>query len=226
MLRSPAVHGFDNLVMFKSARLLLLCRLGVLLLLACPTLISGEELTLDQAISLALQNNRQVKVAQLEVTKSEHDADVMKTNRYPQFKINLMQGQLLNKISFTFPPGSLGAIPGVGPFPPTTTYITTPERPFTLIQASANQPLTQLYRIGLGVDAKNLDTQIAKEKLNKQQQSVANDVKKTYYNLVQAQSALTATEETITLLKPKPASRKRNWNRLLSKTPLRRLKRI
>jgi outer membrane protein TolC len=70
-----------------------------------------------------------------------------------------------------------------------------------LIQAQANQPLSQLYRIGLGVDAKKLDTEIAKEKLNLQEQNVVNDVKKTYYNMVQAQSALGATEETITLLK-------------------------
>jgi outer membrane protein TolC len=58
-----------------------------------------------------------------------------------------------------------------------------------------------LFRIGLGVDAKKLDTQIAKEKLSLQEQGIVDDVKKTFYNLVQAQSALTATEETITLLK-------------------------
>jgi len=49
-----------------------------------------------------------------------------------------------------------------------------------------------LFRIGLGVDAKKLDTEIAKEKLSLQEQGIVNDVKKTYYNLVQAQSALTA----------------------------------
>jgi outer membrane protein TolC len=161
----------------------------------------SQELTLDQAISQALQKNRQIKVAQLEVSKSEHDTEVMRTYRYPEFKLNMMQGQLLTKVSFTFPPGSLGAIPGIGPFPPTTSYITTPRRPFTLIQAQANQPLSQLFRIGLGVDAKKLDTQIAKEKLSLQEQGIVDDVKKTFYNLVQAQSALTATEETITLLK-------------------------
>jgi outer membrane protein TolC len=164
-------------------------------------LASSQELTLDQAISRALQKNRQIKVAQLEVSKSEHDTEVMRTYRLPQFKLNMMQGQLLTKVSFSFPPGTFGTLPGLGPFPPTTTDITTPKRPFTLIQAQANQPLSQLYRIGLGVDAKKLDTQIAKEKLGMQEQGIVNDVKKTFYNLVQAQSALTATEETIALLK-------------------------
>jgi outer membrane protein TolC len=125
----------------------------------------------------------------------------MRTYRLPQFKLNMMQGQLLTPVSFSFPPGTFGILPGIGPFPPATTDITTPARPFTLIQAQANQPISQLFRIGLGIDAKKLDTQIAKEKLSLQEQGVVNDVKKTFYNLVQAQSALSATEETITLLK-------------------------
>jgi hypothetical protein len=85
------------------------------MLLACPVLALSQELTLDQAISLALQKNRQVKVAQLEVEKSEHDTEVMRTYRLPEFKLNTMQGQLLTKVTFTFPPGSLGAFPGIGP---------------------------------------------------------------------------------------------------------------
>jgi outer membrane protein len=201
MLDSPAVHGAENLFAGRSSCFFPLIRIGGLLLLAWPLLASSQELTLDQAISQALQKNRQVKVAQLEVSKSEHDTEVMRTYRLPQFKLDMMQGQLLTKVSFTFPPGSLGTIPGIGPFPPTTTDITTPRRPFTLIQAQANQPLSQLFRIGLGVEAKKLDTQVAKEKLSLQEQGIVNEVKKTYYNLVQAQSALTATEEAITLLK-------------------------
>jgi len=201
MLDAPAVNGVKNLTAGRGSVFLLLRRVGAFMLLACPVLASSQELTLDQAISLALQKNRQVKIAQLEVAKSEHDTEVMRTYRLPEFKLNMMQGQLLNKITFTFPPGSLGAFPGIGPFPPTTSNITTDRRPFTLIQAQANQPLSQLYRIGLGVDAKKLDTQIAKEKLSLQEQGIVDDVKKTFYNLVQAQSALTATEETITLLK-------------------------
>ena len=201
MLDSPEVHGTENPFAGRGSGLLLLRLVGVLLLMACPVLASSQELTLDQAISLALQKNRLIKVAQLEVSKSEHDTEVMRTYRFPEFKLNTMQGQLLTKVSFTFPPGSMGSFPGIGPFPPTTADITTPRRPFTLIQAQANQPLSQLYRIGLGVDAKKLDTQIAKEKLSLQEQAIVNDVKKTFYNLVQAQSALGATEETITLLK-------------------------
>jgi outer membrane protein TolC len=201
MLDSRAVHVVESLFARRGSGLLLLRRVAVFLLLAFPVLALSQEMTLDQAVSLALKNNRLIKIAQLDVSKAEHDTQAMRTNRFPQLKLNMMQGQLLTDVTFTFPPGSMGTFPGVGPFPPTTAYITTPRRPFTLIQAQANQPLSQLYRIGLGVDAKKLDTEIAKEKLSLQEQSIVNDVKKTYYNMVQAQSALDATEETITLLK-------------------------
>ena len=201
MLDPRAVHEVENSFACRGSVPYLLRRVGVLLLLAWPLLASSQELTLDQAISLALQNNRQIKIAQLGVSKSEHDAQAMKTYRFPQLKLNMMQGQLLTKINFSFPPGSLGDFPGIGPFPPVTTDITTPRRPFTLIQAGANQPLSQLYRIGLGVDAKKLDIEVAKAQLSMQEQGIVNEVKKTYYNTVQAQSALTATEETIALLK-------------------------
>jgi outer membrane protein len=174
---------------------------GILLLLTSPVVAASQELTLDQAISLALAKNRQIKVAQLEISKLEYDTAAMRTYRFPQFKLTVMQGQLLNKINFAFPPGLFGTLPGIGPFPATTTYITTPRRPFSLIQAQATQPLSQLFPLGLAIDAKKLDTQIAKEKLSLQEQGIVSEVKQTFYNLDQAQSALSATEETITLLR-------------------------
>jgi outer membrane protein len=172
-----------------------------LLLLLLPALAwAQEELTLDQAITLALQHNRLIKVAQLEVSKSENAVEVMRTNRLPQFRFNVLEGQLLSRINFLFPTGILGVFPQIGPVPPTPTSISTGRRPFTFLFAQANQPLSQLYRIGLGIRAERLNEQVAKEKLSLEEQSVANDVKKAYYNLLQTQSGLRATEETVKLL--------------------------
>jgi outer membrane protein len=155
---------------------------------------------MDQAVSTALQNNRQLKVSQLEIHKSETAAAALRTYKLPQFKINMMEGQLLTKVNFTLPAGLFGSLPGLGPFPPTDSPVTTARRPFTAILAQANQPLSQLFRIGLGVTAEKLNGEIQKAKLSLQEQTIVNDVKKTYYNLVQAQSALVATEETVKLL--------------------------
>jgi outer membrane protein len=178
-----------------------LLKLGSCLLLLWPAVVWGQDqLTLDQAMSMALQKNRLVKVAQLDVHKSENDVRILRTYRLPQFRVNTDAGQLLTRVNFTIPAGVFGALPGAGPFPPTDTTISTARKPFMAILAQANQPLSQLYRIGLGVNAERLNTEIQRAKLNLQEQNVVNDVKKTYYNLVQSQSALVATDETIKLL--------------------------
>ena len=176
-------------------------RLGALLLFLGTRLAwPQEELTLDQAVAAALEHSRLIKVSQLEVRKSENAVTAMRTYRLPQFRFTMLEGQLLDRVNFLVPPGVFGVFPQIGPVPPTFSNITTARRPFTLLFAQANQPLTQLIRIGLGVENEKLNEQLAKEKLSLQEQTVVNDVKKTYYNLLQTQSGLRATEETIKLL--------------------------
>jgi outer membrane protein TolC len=175
-------------------------RFSTLLFLLLPTLAwPQEELTLDQATSLALQKNRRVKISQLEVVKSMNAVEVARTNRLPQFKFTMMEGQLFTKLDFLFPAGSFGVFPGIGPFPPGPANVIEGRKPFTFVWAQANQPLSQLFRIRLGIDAEKLGVQIAKEKLSLEEQTVVNDVKKTYYNLLQTQSGLRATDETLKL---------------------------
>lgn len=166
-----------------------------------PVAAFGQpELTIDQAVSIALQNNRQIRAAILEVNKSKDTEAAFRTNRLPQFKIFAYEGQLLTHLDFTIPKGTFGALPGLGPFPPLDDVITTYRRPFTVLIGMANQPISQLYRINLGIKAEALNGAIAKAKVSLQEQAIANNVKKTYYNIVQAQSALVATEESIKLL--------------------------
>ena len=170
--------------------------LSVLLLCVIPAW-SQQELTLDQAVSLALKNNRLVKVSQLEVRKSENAVAATRTYRLPQFKFNMFEAQLLSRVDFTFPPGVFGVFPGIGPFPPVASSVTTARRPATIIVGQVNQPLSQLYRIGLGIRLQDLGRQIAQEKYSLQEQAVVNDVKKAYYNLLQTESALQATDEAL-----------------------------
>jgi outer membrane protein len=173
---------------------------GALLFLLWPALAWPQsELTLDQAVALALQHNRQIKVAQLEVGKSENAVTVMRKYRLPQFNYYMLQGHLLDPINFDFPAGLFGVFPQIGPIPPGPTTINTPARFFTLVFAQINQPLSQQYRIGLGIQNERLKQQIAQEELSLEEQTIVNDVKKTYYNLAQTQSGLRATEETVKL---------------------------
>ena len=66
---------------------------------------------------MALQNNRQLKVSQLEIHKSENASAALRTYRLPQFKVNMMEGQLLTKVNFTLPDGPFRQSAGAGTVP-------------------------------------------------------------------------------------------------------------
>jgi outer membrane protein TolC len=63
--------------------------LALLTLRAAP----AEELSLDQALGLALKNNRLVVNARLEVEKTGPQIEVARTYRLPQFKLKLLEAQ-------------------------------------------------------------------------------------------------------------------------------------
>src|SRR5262245_60741605 len=90
-----------------------------------PTSLA-DELTLEQAIALALRENRKVKVARLEVDKFADLLAAAKTHRLPELKFSVLAAQLLDSIDFNFKQGDLGTLPGIGPVPQTDISITTP----------------------------------------------------------------------------------------------------
>ena len=159
---------------------------------------TGEVLTLEQAVTLALQKNRQVNNAALEVGKSEDEIAAFKTKRLPALKLDLIEAEPLAPIDLKFKQGDLGSAPSTGPIPATNTTIRTPRTPLTAINSSITQPLSQLYRIGLGIDQLEVGRGINQEDLRLQRHLVIDNVKRAYYGLLQTQSSLDALEETIT----------------------------
>jgi len=179
-------------------------RAGSLVFLALLTAGSAwcqEDLTLDEAVALAIRGNRQIRAAHLEVAKSEDAVTVARTYRLPSFRFNLLELQPLRPISFNFPTGSLGTFAATGPIPAVDTSIKSPYRPATLALASADQPLTQLRRIRIGIKLQDLNRQLALQRLHAQEQEVAFNVRKAYFNLLQTQSALDATVEALKLFR-------------------------
>src|SRR4029079_13597840 len=90
-----------------------------------------------------------------------------------------------------------GSIPGVGPFPTADTKITTPRQPIAYVMSQATQPLSQLYKINLGVRAQELSAKIADEKARAERQSLVKDVKQAYYAVLQSESQLEAAEANV-----------------------------
>jgi len=156
-----------------------------------------EILTLDDAVTLAIQNNRTLKIAALEVDKSKEDVAAFRTKRLPNVSANLLAGGLLTEANFRFKAGQFGTYPGVGPIPGTDVNIKSGNSPLVFTVAQVAQPLSQLYKIGLGVRLKQLATDLDSQKLKEQRQVIVSQTKQVYYNLVQAQAALHASQENL-----------------------------
>src|ERR1051325_5870763 len=68
----------------------------------------AEALTLERAVNLALNRNRSVKNAELEVYSFEDQLKALKTKRLPSFKVTGLISQPLTRFEQTFAQGVFG----------------------------------------------------------------------------------------------------------------------
>ncbi|MBS1791092.1 MAG: TolC family protein [Acidobacteria bacterium] len=161
--------------------------------------VAGEKLTIQQAVDLALQHNRLINIEKLEVEKAEDRLAVINTKRLPGFDVSVLELQWFKPPEFRFSKGVFGLFPGLGPVPPTDTTVTSSHGPSAFILARATQPLTQLHRIGLGIKMNELSRDLADSKLELKKREIALQVKRSYYAILQLQSALGSSEDTLKL---------------------------
>jgi outer membrane protein TolC len=167
-------------------------------LLLVPGLAFGQErLTLDDAVSLALTGSRQVKVAELEIRKKEAQVAAARTYRAPQFRVDLAALQQVTDAAFLFPTGAFGTFEQIGPVPPAPARLPLGRDPAFLVFGSVSQPISQLHRIGLGIDLAGTEVALAQEMARQQQQVIVNEIRKTYYSLLQTTTALDATRDAV-----------------------------
>ncbi len=177
----------------RSAIYVLIFLLIPALPLCQQTVASAPDvLTLEQAVELALQQNRQVRISVLEVEKLDENVSAFRTHRLPIFNISVLGSMLLSPVSFEFPKDAFG--PNI---PAEDTAITTPRRPTAYLLNSVSQPLSQLYKIDLGLHSQELARDIGREDLRLKKQQIKNQVTRLYYELAQTQSELDASTQAV-----------------------------
>src|SRR2546430_2293033 len=149
----------DSMSRTASARIL-----SVLLplMMLSASIVRGQEepaklLTLEEAVSLALSHNRELKQAGLEIHKQKEAFGEAKTHLYPRFDTYVLASELLTPLDFTIRAGTLGTFSVTGPIPAKDSVIHTPARPVAIASATVTQPLTQLIRIDLSIKQQKLD---------------------------------------------------------------------
>jgi outer membrane protein TolC len=157
-------------------------------------LLLGQErdvpvLSLSEAVQLALDNNRPVTIARLDITKANWEVAQTKTKRFPAITTYLFASGNLTAPSFTFPAGVFNTdMPTKIPLSHGITGLAT-------VQAA--QPLSQLYQIHLAIREQELSADLAGQQYKGKRQSVAASVKQAYYAALQTESAVDAAQAMV-----------------------------
>lgn len=174
--------------------------------------VSTPVLHIEDALALANAGNRQTGITKIGIAKAEASVNETKTYRYPELKFDALTGIALEPFSLTIPAGSLGTYNGIGPLPGKDESISSPQKFSGLLYGSAQQPLSQLYKVHLAVAEAELGISIAKEQVRQAQQQVADQVRQDYYGIAQAQGQLHAVETQVAYLKELAVETQNNLN--------------
>jgi len=177
-------------------------RFAFVLLLSCSISMAvpaqqetaAPVLTLDDAIHAAIEHNRQLESSNFDVLKARQATAEAATARLPQFNAAVLSGVAINPIHFTIPKGAIGSAPGIGPLPAKDVDYNAGRKLTALAHASIAQPVSQLYKINLGVREARIGEAFAQQSLRLKRQQTAAEVREAYYQLAQTSSEIAAAE--------------------------------
>jgi outer membrane protein TolC len=162
-------------------------------------------LTLEQAIALALKQNRSVHLRSLSVDQMQSKKDEARAEYLPHMSTSGSVLHLTELEGVVFPAGTFGSYPATGPVP---------SKPLTIDQGAATwyiggvgleQPLTQLFRIHQTNVAAKEDVLVAKTQLDQTQDAIALQVRQLYYNILINQQKLKASQDQLAAAQIKDA---------------------
>jgi outer membrane protein len=160
---------------------------------------SAEEppvLSLSQAIRIALDNNRPVAIAKLDILKSQWQVAQTKSKRFPAINTYLFASGNITSPTFNFPAGILETI-GATPNPSKNVNVPLSKGITGIASVQVAQPLSQLYQIHLAVRLQQLSTDLSSQQYNGKRQSLVANVKQAYYATLQTESSLQSTQAMV-----------------------------
>ncbi len=157
-------------------------------------------LTLEEAIRIASGTNQDIHISKIEIIKAQEIVAQAKTNYLPKLDANVLAGAPLQPLNFRVPAGSFGTYPATGPIPATDSNIHSPAQFGAFVNASATQPLTQLFKVNLAVKQARLGIDLAKEGVRAQSQDIVRQVKEAYYQVAQLQAQVSSAKAAVQAL--------------------------
>ncbi|WP_158944958.1 TolC family protein [Granulicella sp. S190] len=158
---------------------------------------TSKDLTLSQAIDLALAQNRTLKLARLSIDDSRHKKQIARSSYYPQITNQSSFRYVTQVEGVEIPAGAFGTPPATGPIPAQKLFLD--QGSLTSYQSitAINQPVTQLLKVREANRAATADINTAKIKLSQAEDEIALRTRQLFYNVLIAQLRKDAATEEV-----------------------------
>jgi outer membrane protein len=156
-----------------------------------------RQITLPEAVQLALKHNHMVRIAEFQVEEKQHAKEVAKSDYLPTIENESKLLRLTDTQFVGFPVGSLGSVGG-SPIPTVPITISQGGKTVVTSGTTLTQPLTQLFtRVKPANDAAQADLNASRADAQETQNEIALKVHQVYYQLLIAQLRRSATSAKI-----------------------------
>ena len=176
--------------------------LSVLALLVAAQSAMGQnnapmQLTLSQAIDLALKQNRDIKLAQLAVVDSQHKKEAARSDYFPHIRNQSSILHITELAGVDIPAGAFGNHPDTGPIPGQNLFLGQGSLTSYTSGTGLEQPFTQMFKIHASNRAATADLNTARVQVDQTQNEVALKVRQLYYGILIAQLKQQAAAEEV-----------------------------
>jgi multidrug efflux pump subunit AcrB/outer membrane protein TolC len=155
-------------------------------------------LTLDEAIALAVAQNSSLKIAGAKVQEYREKRTSVQADYFPHLSNDSTYSRITEQRLVNIPAGSMGTVPGVGPFPEQDVSIKQGSNDLFLSDTALTQPLTPLLKTYQADKMALAEHQIAAADLNKAQADVIFATHRLFYGLVIARKQRDAASAAVT----------------------------
>jgi outer membrane protein TolC len=153
-----------------------------------------RHLKLEEAVRLALEQNRALKIARLKVKENEYKKGEARSDYFPTITNQSNALHITELQNITVPAGSLGNVAGAS-LPPQALAVDQGKQTLYSSGTMIAQPLTQLLRIHQENRAAAAEIATSRDELKKQENEVALEVHTLYFGILVAQLQKQAAEQ-------------------------------
>ena len=159
---------------------------AVLVALVCGGVAHAQPrtLTLDEAVSLATQQNSTVKIAGARIKAMDARVHEARASYFPALSNDSTAVHIADQQRIEIPQGALGVYSGIGPLPSAGVSLAQGKPNFGLSTTTFSQPITQFFKTRAAVDASRADAAGARADERRAGNEVAYKVKEVFFGIL------------------------------------------